>query len=182
VTYESGVDDPAILEAMMLQAVRQTFPPEFVNRLDDMVVFNRLSKDAMPAIVDIQMKSVAAMLATQKVEVRLTPEARTWLADKGHDPAYGARPLKRVIYRHVLNPLAIRILAGDVREGSVVELRVNRAADDEDDELQLHVVHAGKGDIVKPISADMMDIEEAVIEPRPASQMTPDSVANPSSS
>jgi len=158
-SYEAGLDDPALIEATMLQAVRHTFPPEFINRLDDMIVFNRLGREAMPPIVDIQMKHVAAMLADQKVDVRLTKEGRDWLAQKGHDVNYGARPLKRVIYRFVLNPLAMEILAGNVREGSVVELRVNKKTD----ELVLHVVRAGKGDVVKPINADIID--EADIEP-----------------
>jgi ATP-dependent Clp protease ATP-binding subunit ClpB len=163
--YEAGLDDPAIIEASMLQAVRHAFPPEFVNRLDDMIVFNRLELGAMPRIVDIQMRHVADMLRDQKVEVRLTPEGRQWLATKGHDVHYGARPLKRVIYRFVLNPLAIEILGGHVREGSVVELRVDKKTD----QLVLHIVRAGKGDVVKPINTELMD--ESAIEPPKAGEV-----------
>jgi ATP-dependent Clp protease ATP-binding subunit ClpB len=172
-TYESGIDDQALIEAAMLQSVRHHFPPEFVNRLDDMVVFNRLSLEDMPRIVDIQMKAVSSMLQQQKVEVKLTAQARKWLATKGHDLHYGARPLKRVIYRYVLNPLATKILAGEVREGSIVELRVDQSLD----ELTMHIVRTGKGDVVKPINTELMDPEEAVIEPTPASKTSPDSMA-----
>ena len=174
-TYEAEVSDPRLIEQMMVASVRQHFPPEFINRLDDMIVFNRLGLDAMPRIVDIQMAAVAKLLRDQKVEVRLTEQGRTWLATKGHDINYGARPLKRVIYKYVLNPLAIKILASQVREGSIVELRVDHRSD----ELVLHVVHAGKGEVVKPMGdTGLLEPEGAVIEPMPASRTTPNSMAN----
>lgn len=150
--YDAGLTDPAAIEQLMLTAVRRHFPPEFINRLDDVIVFKRLGRDVMPAIVDIQIKAVEQLLRAQGVEVSVTPEARTWLAEKGHDPAFGARPLKRVIVRHLLNPLATRVLAGEVREGSVVELRVDSAAD----ELDLVVVRQGGGEVVKPIDQDAL--------------------------
>lgn len=174
-TYEAELNDPRLIEQMMIGAVRQHFPPEFINRLDDMIVFQRLGIEAMPRIVDIQMSGVSKLLHDQKVEVRLTDAGRTWLASKGHDINYGARPLKRVIYKYVLNPLAIKILANQVREGSVVELRVDRRTD----ELVLHVVKAGKGDVVKPMGdTGLLEPEDAIIEPLPASHTTPDSLAN----
>lgn len=155
-TYEAGLEEPALIEQMMLSAVRHHFPPEFINRLDDMIVFQRLGAEAMPRIVDIQMAGVEKLLRDQRVEVRLTSEGRDWLARKGHDVNYGARPLKRVIYKYVLNPLATDILANRVREGSVVELRVDRATD----ELVLHVVRTGHGDVVRPVG-EILDMEEA---------------------
>ena len=173
-SYESGLEGAAEIEGVMLAAVRHHFPPEFINRLDDMIVFNRLSPESMPRIVDIQMKGVEKLLRDQRVEVKLSPKGKEWLARKGHDSVYGARPLKRIIYKYVLNPLATKILANQVREGSVVELRV-----DAKDELELVVVRAGKGDVVKPLNdMELLEPEEAVIEPMPASKTTPGSVAN----
>lgn len=173
-SYESGLESATEIEALMLSAVRHHFPPEFINRLDDMIVFNRLTPESMPRIVDIQMKGVAKLLRDQKVEVRLTPQGKEWLSRKGHDSVYGARPLKRIIYKYVLNPLATKILANQVREGSVVELRVGPK-----DELELVVVRAGKGDVVKPLNdMELLEPEEAIIEPMPASKTTPDSMAS----
>lgn len=169
-SYESGLESSAEIEALMLSAVRHHFPPEFINRLDDMIVFNRLTPESMPRIVDIQMKAVAKLLRDQKVEVRLSEQGKEWLARKGHDSVYGARPLKRIIYKYVLNPLATKILANAVREGSVVELRV----DAKKDELELAVIRAGKGDVVKPLNdMELMEPEEAVIEPMAATKATP---------
>jgi len=152
-SYEAGLSEPSVIESFMLTAVRQHFPPEFVNRLDDIIVFQRLGPESMPAIVDIQMKEVKKLLEEQQVYVRMTEEARQWLAKKGHDANYGARPLKRVIYRHVLNPLAMRILSSTVHAGSTVELRVNK----QDDSLDLHVEDSGKGEVVKPIGSELIE-------------------------
>ena len=101
-------------------AVRQHFRPEFLNRLDEQIIFDRLNRADMAGIVLIQMKRLAARLAARKITLELDSGARQWLADEGYDPVFGARPLKRVIQRHLQDPLAEMILSGDVLDGAVI--------------------------------------------------------------
>ncbi|WP_420023154.1 ATP-dependent chaperone ClpB [Cereibacter azotoformans] len=114
--------DPAPARAAVMEAVRGHFRPEFLNRLDEMVIFDRLSRDDMGHIVEIQLGLLEKRLANRKVTLELDAAAKQWLADEGYDPVYGARPLKRVIQRHLQDPLAEMILAGDVLDGSVVKV------------------------------------------------------------
>jgi ATP-dependent Clp protease ATP-binding subunit ClpB len=114
--------DPAPARAAVMEAVRGHFRPEFLNRLDEMVIFDRLSRDDMGQIVEIQLGLLGKRLATRKIGLELDAAAKQWLADEGYDPVYGARPLKRVIQRHLQDPLAEMILAGDVLDGSVVQV------------------------------------------------------------
>jgi ATP-dependent Clp protease ATP-binding subunit ClpB len=107
---------------LVMDAVRRHFRPEFINRIDEIVVFHRLQRDQMGAIVDIQMKRLQKLLDDRKIVVELDPSARTWLAEKGYDPAYGARPLKRVIQKNVQDKLAEAILAGDIHDGMTVKI------------------------------------------------------------
>jgi ATP-dependent Clp protease ATP-binding subunit ClpB len=102
------------------EAVRAHFRPEFLNRLDEQVIFERLDRADMGAIVDIQIKRLEARLAGRKIVLELDGPARQWLADEGYDPVFGARPLKRVIQRHLQDPLAEMILSGDVLDGATV--------------------------------------------------------------
>ena len=113
---------------LVMDAVRRHFRPEFINRIDEIVVFHRLRREAMASIVDIQMKRIDALIADRKITLNLDDQARTWLANKGYDPIYGARPLKRVIQKHVQDPLAEAILAGTVREGDTVNVSVRDGA------------------------------------------------------
>ncbi len=113
---------------LVMDAVRRHFRPEFINRIDEIVVFHRLRREAMASIVDIQMKRIAALIADRKITLNLDDQARTWLANKGYDPIYGARPLKRVIQKHVQDPLAEAILAGTVRDGDTVDISVRDGA------------------------------------------------------
>jgi len=106
----------------VLEAVRAHFRPEFVNRIDEIVVFEPLGRDEIERIVDIQVGRLAERLAERKLTLRLTEAARAWLAEQGYDPAFGARPLKRVIQRHLQDPLALKLLSGEVREGDAVEV------------------------------------------------------------
>jgi len=106
--------------------VRSHFRPEFLNRVDEIILFHRLRRDNMAAIVDIQFGRLQKLLADRKIVLDLDPAARAWLADKGYDPAYGARPLKRAIQKSVQDPLAELILAGDVRDGEVVPITAGR--------------------------------------------------------
>jgi ATP-dependent Clp protease ATP-binding subunit ClpB len=105
----------------VMGAVRQAFRPEFLNRLDEILLFRRLGREQMGAIVDIQLKRLDALLADRKIKLVLDDKARTWLANQGFDPVYGARPLKRVIQRSLQNPLAQLILNGDVQDGETVK-------------------------------------------------------------
>lgn len=106
------------------RVLRLYFRPEFLNRVDDIVVFHSLSKDHIRRIVDVQIRRLSKRLAEKRITVELTDAARDLLADQGYDPAYGARPLKRAIQRQVLDPMAMEILSGKISEGSVVEVDV----------------------------------------------------------
>mmetsp|Transcript_102487 Transcript_102487/g.142811 ORF Transcript_102487/g.142811 Transcript_102487/m.142811 type:complete len:128 (-) Transcript_102487:51-434(-) len=108
-----------------MERVQQNFPPEFINRLDEILMFNRLSRQHMDGIIDIQLKNVRSLLADKKITLNVTPDATTWLANEGYDPVYGARPLKRAIQRFVVNPLANAILDEQVQDGDDVEIYVN---------------------------------------------------------
>ena len=104
----------------VMDAVRAHFRPEFLNRLDEMVVFDRLSRDHMGGIVEIQLARLARRLAGRKIVLELDDDAKAWLAKEGYDPVYGARPLKRVIQRALQDPLAELLLAGEVKDGEAV--------------------------------------------------------------
>ena len=104
------------------EAVRQHFRPEFLNRLDEQIIFDRLNRADMDGIVTIQLKRLEKRLASRKITLDLDAEAKAWLADEGYDPVFGALPLKRVIQRHLQDPLAEMILAGDVMDGATVKI------------------------------------------------------------
>ncbi|RYG18327.1 type VI secretion system ATPase TssH, partial [bacterium] len=104
----------------VMDEVRAHFRPEFVNRIDEIVIFRSLGVNEIKRIVDIQLRQLASRLADRRIEIKLTDAAASEIASAGWDPAYGARPLKRAIQREVLNPLAQAILRGDIRDGSTV--------------------------------------------------------------
>ncbi|MGO7907158.1 ATP-dependent chaperone ClpB [Rhizobium leguminosarum] len=114
-----GEDSDTVREQVM-EVVRGHFRPEFLNRIDEIILFHRLKREEMGAIVDIQLKRLVALLSERKIVIDLDEEARHWLANKGYDPVYGARPLKRVIQKFVQDPLAEQILSGQVPDGSTV--------------------------------------------------------------
>ncbi|MGX1346821.1 ATP-dependent Clp protease ATP-binding subunit ClpB [Bradyrhizobium elkanii] len=126
VNQPEGQSTSAVREQVM-NMVRAHFRPEFLNRIDEIILFHRLQKSDMGRIVEIQFSRLRRLLEDRKIELELDPKARDWLADKGWDPAYGARPLKRVIQRSVQDPLAEMILSGDVRDGSEVKLSATKA-------------------------------------------------------
>ncbi|MNT66706.1 Chaperone protein ClpB [compost metagenome] len=103
-----------------MEVVKASFRPEFLNRVDEIILFHRLRRAEMGTIVDIQLKRLVALLAERKITIDLRPDAREWLADKGYDPVYGARPLKRVIQKFVQDPMAEQILSGAIPDGSTV--------------------------------------------------------------
>jgi len=107
-------------EEKIERALKDTFRPEFLNRIDEVIIFSQLSPEDMERIVDLQMEQVRERLAEHGIEVDITDSARTWLAQEGYDPAFGARPLKRALQKHVESPLSIRILQGEFGEGDRV--------------------------------------------------------------
>jgi ATP-dependent Clp protease ATP-binding subunit ClpB len=142
VIMTSNMGSDLILEAKDMKEVRagiesllrSTFKPEFLNRIDETVVFERLGKDRILAIVDIQLALLAARLDGRKIAIEVTPQAKAFLAEAGYDPHYGARPLKRAIQALVQNPLAARTLSGAIKEGDTVRIGVK------DGELAFEVV------------------------------------------
>ncbi|PPC86258.1 MAG: ATP-dependent chaperone ClpB [Hyphomicrobium sp.] len=123
VNQKEGEDTELVRDDVMSE-VRSRFRPEFLNRLDEIILFHRLQRADMVKIVDIQMGRLHSLLADRKITIRLDDSARSWLANRGYDPAYGARPLKRVIQRYVQDPLAEQILAGGVKDGDTVQVSV----------------------------------------------------------
>jgi ATP-dependent Clp protease ATP-binding subunit ClpB len=116
-----GEDSDAVRDQVMA-VVRGHFRPEFLNRIDEIILFHRLRRDQMAAIVDIQFARLKKLLEERKITLELDDSARDWIADKGYDPVYGARPLKRVIQKQVQDPLAEMILAGKVKDGERVPI------------------------------------------------------------
>jgi ATP-dependent Clp protease ATP-binding subunit ClpB len=114
--------DVASVEPQVMEIVRGHFRPEFLNRLDEIILFHRLGQAHMAPIVDIQVARVQRLLADRKVTLDLTDAARAWLGRVGYDPVYGARPLRRAVQRHLQDPLAELILRGEVRDGETVRV------------------------------------------------------------
>jgi ATP-dependent Clp protease ATP-binding subunit ClpB len=116
-------------EEAVQQLVRQSFKPEFVNRLDDIVVFSALSEDDLGQIVELYIDRLQRRLNERRLELAVTPDARRWLAERGYDPIYGARPLRRLMQTEIDDRLAMALLSGEVRDGDTVRVDLN-AADD----------------------------------------------------
>jgi ATP-dependent Clp protease ATP-binding subunit ClpB len=127
VVFTDASSSPEDRREKILAEVRATFRPEFVNRVDEIVVFEPLGREEIAQIVDIQLRQLRDRLAGRKLDLELTPSARDYLADKGFDPAYGARPLKRVIQREVQDALATRLLGGEVHEGDRITVDVGES-------------------------------------------------------
>jgi ATP-dependent Clp protease ATP-binding subunit ClpB len=125
VNQPEGQDTDAVRDQVMA-IVRASFRPEFLNRVDEIILFHRLKREHMGRIVDIQMAHLRKLLEDRKIALVLEPKAREWLGDKGYDPAYGARPLKRVIQKSVQDPLAELILSGKIKDGETVTISVGR--------------------------------------------------------
>ncbi|NJD63291.1 MAG: ATP-dependent chaperone ClpB [Deltaproteobacteria bacterium] len=111
-----------VLRDRVMEELRRTFRPEFLNRLDEILLFRSLGKEQLSAIVELMIREVNARLADRKLAVTLSPAARERLADIGYDPTYGARPLRRAIQKHIQDPLAMKILQGEFREGDTIQV------------------------------------------------------------
>lgn len=122
IAHDEGVEIGNVTKDMVLDVVRKHFRPEFLNRIDEILIFRRLSRQNMAAIVDVQLKHLKKLLADHKIALELTKPALDWLAEAGYDPVYGARPLKRVIQRNLQNTLAEEILSGKILDGQTVKV------------------------------------------------------------
>ncbi|MCB1432030.1 MAG: AAA family ATPase, partial [Alphaproteobacteria bacterium] len=114
--------DVDVVRDQVMGVVRGHFRPEFLNRLDEIILFHRLKRENMGSIVDIQIGRLRKLLTDRKIGIDISDAARDWLADKGYDPAYGARPLKRVIQKNLQDPLAEELLAGRIKDGDTVKV------------------------------------------------------------
>jgi len=108
----------------VMDVVSATYPPEFLNRLDEFIIFRRLSREALKDIVDIRLKELQQRLSDRRINLQCSEEAKQWLSDEGYDPKYGARPLNRLIGREIGNGLADKIIRGDIRSGDVAQVTV----------------------------------------------------------
>ena len=107
-------------EAQVMEALRGHFRPEFLNRVDEIIIFDRLNEDELKRIVEIQLGRLMKRLSAQKLTLELSDEAKAFIAEEGYDPVYGARPLKRAIQRDILDPLSLEILEGRFKEGDAI--------------------------------------------------------------
>lgn len=134
-------------DEQVMNAVKAAFKPEFINRLDDVVIFDALSAEQLTSIVEIQVAQLAERLAARRLDLQVTEDAKAWLAERGYEPAYGARPLRRLIQKAIGDALAKKLLAGDVRDGDTVQVdvpRVDGVADPTADALAIESVeHEG---------------------------------------
>ena len=121
--------DPAEKREAVMSVVRGAFKPEFLNRLDEVVIFDALTKDELAHIVDLQVRAISTRLRDRRITLDVTPAAREWLADKGYDPAYGARPLRRLVQKEIGDRLAKALLGGQIRDGQEVTVDVDPATD-----------------------------------------------------
>jgi ATP-dependent Clp protease ATP-binding subunit ClpB len=108
---------------MVMETVRSHFRPEFLNRIDEIILFQRLGRAQMDSIVTIQLQSLERRLADRQMAISLDPSALHWLGERGYDPAYGARPLKRVIQKDLIDPIAKKLLSGEFLDGQVIDVR-----------------------------------------------------------
>ena len=121
--------EPDAKEDAVMAAVRSAFKPEFLNRLDEVIIFQPLSQEELAHIVDLQVRALESRLADRRITLDVTDAARKWLADKGYDPAYGARPLRRLVQKEIGDRLARAILSGEVRDGQAVTVDVDESGD-----------------------------------------------------
>ena len=134
--------------------LKRTFRPEFLNRIDEIIIFHGLSQEHMREIVDLQMKEIADRLSEHGIKIELTAAARNWLAEEGYDPQFGARPVRRTLERHVENPLARRLLAGEFMDGDTVIVDVQ-----ENDDGKLEPIFAARPP--EPIAVELPVVQTA---------------------
>ncbi|MCI0521583.1 MAG: AAA family ATPase [Chloroflexi bacterium] len=145
----SGDDEERASHEKIEKALKSTFRPEFLNRIDEIITFSPLSREQMREIVDLQMNEVQERLSEHGLSVALTEEARNWLADVGFDPGFGARPLRRALQKHVESPLSVRLLSGEFTANDIVEVDVDK----EKNELVFRKVEAEVHRVSRPVAA-----------------------------
>jgi len=118
----AGEENEARMRAAVTEALKTEFLPEFLNRVDEVVIFHPLSREHIKAIVELQLRDLQKRLAERRLTLKLTDAAKQRLADEGYDPVYGARPLRRVIQQRIENPLSLRILEGGYAEGQTIKV------------------------------------------------------------
>jgi ATP-dependent Clp protease ATP-binding subunit ClpB len=128
VTAEGPDESVEAVRPLVMDAVRKHFRPEFLNRIDEIILFHRLSRENMDQIVKIQLQRVEKLLADRRMTIDLDPEAVNWMAERGYDPVYGARPLRRVIQTELMDPIARKLLAGEIEDGSVIHVGLGDGA------------------------------------------------------
>lgn len=126
--YILDTSDEKIMEDRVMAALRDHFRPEFLNRVDEIVLFHRLTREELREIAQIQLNQMRDLLDRRGISVTLTPAATDRLIEEGYDPVYGARPLKRVIQRQIIDPLALKLIQGDVHDGDHVSVDVQDGA------------------------------------------------------
>jgi len=119
---ELGIDDTEKVRAQVMEALRQRFRPEFLNRIDETIIFHALTREQLAEIVDIQVRRLEDLLSSRHIKLQVSASARMALAEEGYDPSYGARPLKRTIQRQLQDPLAMHLLQGQFQEGDAVRI------------------------------------------------------------
>jgi ATP-dependent Clp protease ATP-binding subunit ClpB len=115
-------DDVEAVRPQVMEVVRRNFRPEFLNRVDEIILFKRLGRAEMDNIVKIQLERVEKLLADRRMTLSLDAAATHWLAERGYDPVYGARPLKRVIQKELVDPIARKLLAGEIEDGAIIDV------------------------------------------------------------
>jgi ATP-dependent Clp protease ATP-binding subunit ClpB len=113
-------EDVEAVRPLVMDQVRAHFRPEFLNRIDEIILFRRLGREQMSGIVRIQLSRLEKLMADRRLTLSLDDSALAWLADRGYDPVYGARPLKRVIQKDLVDPIARKLLAGEIEDGAVI--------------------------------------------------------------
>ncbi|MEM7344140.1 MAG: AAA family ATPase [Chloroflexota bacterium] len=148
---DQGTFEDSRVKGDIQDALRRHFRPEFLNRIDEIIIFHTLTQEQVIEIVDLQMKEIAERLTEHDMVIELTPAARVWLAEQGFDPAFGARPLRRTLQKHVESPLSVRLLQGEFKEGHTVVV-------DYDEEAG--IVFHRKEDLVVEVPANNVEVEE----------------------
>ncbi len=120
------LENKEAIENRVNDALKSKFRPEFLNRIDEVIVFNRLKKEDIYKILDINIGILKGRLEAKAADLKLSAQAKEWLADRGYDPVYGARPLKRTIQKYVQDPISLRILSGEIKEKSRLAIDVGK--------------------------------------------------------
>ena len=145
------------MKVKVMTEVKKLFRPEFINRLDEIIVFHELTEEQLRSIVDLMVQDLEHRLAEHKVGIELTGKAKTWLAKEGYDPVYGARPLRRVIQRYVESPLSVQILRGNFGAGAHILVDV----DEDKLVFQTEETQAGTEPVLESASVEAVDVEDA---------------------